>query len=119
MRLRRADAARPLDGFLLAGDTASAAWIRELLLQQLSTQPYGRLLLRPGAAAPAAVPARSGQVCSCFDVSEAQIDACLAQVQGTDEQRLALLQQQLRCGTNCGSCVPELRRRVRHAEQAN
>ncbi|MCZ8256197.1 MAG: hypothetical protein O9327_11075, partial [Polaromonas sp.] len=32
---------------------------------------------------------------------------------GTDEERLASLQAALKCGTNCGSCVPELKRRVR------
>ena len=115
MRLRQSGEIRRLEAFLLAGDTASAGWIRELLLQQLSTQPYGRLLLKPGAAAPAALAPRSGQVCSCFDVSETQIDGCLAGAQGMPEQRLAQLQQELRCGTNCGSCMPELRKRVRHS----
>ncbi|WP_431604147.1 (2Fe-2S)-binding protein, partial [Acidovorax soli] len=33
---------------------------------------------------------------------------------GTDDDRLAQLQGQLRCGTNCGSCVPELKRMVRN-----
>jgi assimilatory nitrate reductase catalytic subunit len=33
----------------------------------------------------------------------------------TDEERLASLQATLQCGTNCGSCVPELKRRVRSA----
>jgi len=115
MRLHQAGENRRLDAFLLAGDTASAGWIRELLLQQLPTQPYGRLLLKPGAAAPAALAPRSGQVCSCFDISAAQIDECLAGAQGAPEQRLLRLQQELRCGTNCGSCMPELRKRVRQA----
>jgi len=114
MRLCQSGDIRRLEAFLLAGDVASAGWVSELLLQQLSAQPYGRLLLKPGAAAPAALATRSRQVCSCFDVSEAQIDACLASAQGAPEQRLLQLQQELRCGTNCGSCLPELRQRVRH-----
>ena len=33
----------------------------------------------------------------------------------TDEARLASLQDALKCGTNCGSCIPELKRKVRAA----
>ena len=36
----------------------------------------------------------------------------------SDEDRLASLQGALKCGTNCGSCVPELKRRVRSARPA-
>ena len=32
---------------------------------------------------------------------------------GTDEQRFSSLQAALKCGTNCGSCVPELKRLLR------
>jgi assimilatory nitrate reductase catalytic subunit len=46
-------------------------------------------------------------VCSCFKVGEAQIRAAVAA-----GATLAGLQQDLKCGTNCGSCVPELRRLV-------
>jgi assimilatory nitrate reductase catalytic subunit len=49
-------------------------------------------------------------------VSEPQICATLAAAPGGDEAaRLAALQSALRCGTNCGSCLPELKRLVRVA----
>jgi assimilatory nitrate reductase catalytic subunit len=117
MRLCDAAQGKRLEGFLLAGDTSSGAWIRELLEQQLPAQAYGRMLLRPGSAAPAELAVRSPQVCSCFGVSAAQIDAKLAQIAGADagvapEEQLRLMQAELRCGTNCGSCLPELRQRV-------
>jgi assimilatory nitrate reductase catalytic subunit len=44
-------------------------------------------------------------VCACFKVGEAQIRAAV--LAGAT---LAALQKNLKCGTNCGSCVPELRR---------
>jgi assimilatory nitrate reductase catalytic subunit len=44
-------------------------------------------------------------VCACFDVDESQIRAAVAA-----GATLARLQKDLKCGTNCGSCVPELRR---------
>jgi len=38
--------------------------------------------------------------------------ARLAQCQGNEVQRLAQLQSALQCGTNCGSCLPEVKRMV-------
>jgi assimilatory nitrate reductase catalytic subunit len=46
-------------------------------------------------------------------VREDAIQAVLLQCPGDDAERLAALQGQLQCGTNCGSCVPELKRLVR------
>ncbi len=46
-------------------------------------------------------------VCACFKVGESQIRAAIA-----TGASLASLQKNLKCGTNCGSCVPELRRLV-------
>ena len=102
-----------LQAFLLAGDTSAEGWVRTLLQEVLPAQAYGRQLLRPGAVAPAALAARSRQVCNCFDVSEAGIVAAARAAEGDEEQRLARLQEQLRCGTNCGSCLPDLRRLLR------
>ncbi len=107
-----------LDGFMLAGDISAEAWVKPLLQDELPAQAYGRLLLIPGARAPLAVVARGKQVCSCFDVSETQITECLGTLVGTADDRLVHLQGTLKCGTNCGSCVPELKRLVRLTQQA-
>jgi len=107
-----------LDGFMLAGDISAEAWVKPLLQDELPAQAYGRLLLVPGAKAPVAVAARGKQVCSCFDVSEGQITAALGDCAGTPEARLLQLQDRLKCGSNCGSCVPELKRFVRVSQQA-
>lgn len=76
-------------------------------------QAYGRLLLLPGAKPPTAVPARGRQVCTCFDVGDSAITRCLAGLGGDDDSRLASLRATLQCGTNCGSCIPALRRLLR------
>jgi assimilatory nitrate reductase catalytic subunit len=102
-----------LRAVLLAGDTSAEGWIRSLLQQELPAQSYGRLILLAGAQAPVAMPARSRQVCTCFNVNEDAITGTLAQCSGNDSERLAALQQTLKCGSNCGSCVPELQRLVR------
>jgi assimilatory nitrate reductase catalytic subunit len=45
-------------------------------------------------------------VCSCWEVGEKQICAALEQ----GETSLQGLGERLRCGTRCGSCIPELKR---------
>ena len=113
MRLSRVGAEAHLDGFLLAGDIRAEAWIKTLLQDQLPAQAFGRQLLRPGATAPAGVASRGKTVCSCFGVTETAIRGQLKTCTGNEEQRLASLQGALQCGTNCGSCIPELKRMVR------
>ncbi|MBY0466966.1 MAG: (2Fe-2S)-binding protein, partial [Burkholderiales bacterium] len=105
-----------LDAFLLAGDTRSQAWIKTLLQEELAAGAYGRQLLQPGSQAPAAlasaVQAQGQQVCTCFNVGEAAIAQHLQACPGTATARLASLQTALKCGTNCGSCVPQLKKMV-------
>jgi assimilatory nitrate reductase catalytic subunit len=112
-RLVRVGDQAELEGFVLAGDTSAEAWIKAVLQDELPAQAYGRLLLVPGSKAPVAVHSRGKQVCSCFNVPDVAISDFLAQSHGSDDNRLAALQDSLKCGTNCGSCVPELKRMVR------
>ena len=116
MRLSQREDDDRLDAFLLAGDIAAEAWLKPLLQSRQPARAHGVALLIPGATPRLAVPARGRQVCSCFDVSDADIRQALAACGGAGEQRLRELQQRLRCGTQCGSCVPELRRLARQAE---
>ena len=114
VQLKRRGEEAELTGFVLAGDTSAQAWIKTLLQDELPAQAYGRLLLLPGAKPPVAVQSRGKLVCSCFNVTDAAIDAQLAAASaGTDEDRFSSLQAALKCGTNCGSCVPELKRLLR------
>ena len=118
VRMARNATDATLEAVVLAGDTRAEGWIKTLLQEQLSAQAYGRLLLLPGATAPVALRSRGKAVCSCFNVTEPEINQYLANTAGNPEQRLASLQQALQCGTGCGSCVPELRRLVRAATGA-
>ena len=110
--VHKGDAAELL-GFVLAGDTSAEAWIKTVLQDELPAQSYGRLLLVPGSKAPVAVYARGKQICSCFDVTDEAITTRLAQCSGTEDTRLVQLQSALKCGSNCGSCLPEVKRQVR------
>ena len=121
VRLQRVGEQAELTAFVLAGDTSAQAWMSTLLREELPAQAYGRLLLMPGAKPPVAVQSRGAVVCSCFNVTDNAIATQLA-TQTTpganDETQLAALQGALKCGTNCGSCVPELKRRVRLTREA-
>jgi assimilatory nitrate reductase catalytic subunit len=104
-----------LNAFVLAGDTSAQSWIKTLLQDELPAQAYGRMLLVPGAKPPMAVQARGKQICTCFNVTEAAISAQLGHCKGNEDQRLVQLQSALECGTNCGSCLPEVKRMVRQS----
>jgi assimilatory nitrate reductase catalytic subunit len=107
-----------LEAFLLAGDTRSEAWVKTLLQDCLPAQSYGRMLLVPGSKAPIAVQSRGKSVCTCFNVTDAAIAEQLAKTFGSGDRRFSELQTALKCGTNCGSCVPELKRMVRDTQNA-
>jgi assimilatory nitrate reductase catalytic subunit len=110
--VRRGSEAR-LEAFMLAGDTSAEAWMKALLQDELPAQTYGRAFLAPGAKPPATIVSRGRAICTCFNITDSQIRSCLNQAEGDEDQRLADLQTRLQCGTNCGSCVPELKRMVR------
>ena len=73
---------------------------------------HGRALLAPEPTPPQGLAPRGRQVCNCLDVSEPRIRASLALRSGDASERLAALQGELKCGTQCGSCLPELRKLV-------
>ena len=118
VRLSGGAEAMRLEAFLLAGDIAAEAWIRPLLQEELPAAAYGRSLLIAGRDAPVAMATRGRQVCNCFDVSEREIVAALARADGdagASDALLRFVQAELKCGTQCGSCLPEVRRLVRNA----
>ncbi|TRZ97466.1 MAG: nitrate reductase, partial [Rhodocyclaceae bacterium] len=92
-------------GALLCKETRATDWILELIARGGSTKELRKWLFAPLSAPPAAAVARGHVVCNCHDVSEKEIAADFAA--GLD---LAALQSKRKCGTLCGSCLPELRR---------
>ncbi|WP_341685150.1 molybdopterin-dependent oxidoreductase [Limnohabitans sp.] len=104
---------RTLQGFAVAGDTRSARWLQDLLEQGQALDWPARQWLQASSTTPQGSAPASRQVCSCLNVREEAIIACLQDQTGSDSERLTQLQDQLHCGTRCGSCVPELKRLVR------
>ena len=54
------------------------------------------------------------QICACFNVSEQRI------IQAIEEGASSAVElgRQLQCGTNCGSCIPELNNLLSQIEPA-
>jgi len=100
----------------LAGDTSAEHWLKEYLEGELPVAALGRMLLMPSNKAPEGFKSRGRIVCNCFNIAESEIAASLATQdlvnRGTPDAMLASLQGTLKCGTNCGSCLPELKNMV-------
>ncbi len=94
-----------LDSVCLAGETVAQDWLRSLMLAGASAQACRPWVLAPLAALPNGSLNRGPIVCVCKDVAASEIDAALRA--GLD---LPAVQKKLGCGTECGSCLPELRR---------
>ncbi len=96
----------------LRGDWSAEGWLREYLEGGLPVTQLGRLLLKPGTSAPVGFKTRGRIVCNCWNVGAAEITATLERLDGEAAERLSTLQSLLKCGTQCGSCLPELKRLV-------
>ncbi|WP_137885585.1 nitrate reductase [Pseudomonas sp. 2FE] len=92
----------------LAGETAARDWLKGLWLSGETDADLRRWLLAPISTPPGSAGASTlgnKTLCNCMNVSEAAVCAGIAR--GLDLQEL---KQTLGCGTQCGSCVPEIKR---------
>jgi assimilatory nitrate reductase catalytic subunit len=95
----------------LSGDMSAEQWLKEYLQGEQSVAELGRMLLVPSSKPPQGFKSRGRIVCNCFNIAESQIAESLTAIKhGSPDDKLATLQNQLKCGTNCGSCVPELKK---------
>jgi len=94
-----------LTGVRLSGETAARQWLKEVMASAADTAGVRRWMLAPLATPPAGCGARGRIVCTCLGVGEREI---LSQVAAGAS--LEALQHALKCGIECGSCLPELRR---------
>ena len=101
-----------LAGIRLAGETIAQGWLKKAMAEDELEASLLRFALAPTAKPPASIEARN-IICKCADVSDRQIYDAIAA--GLD---LRQLQDSLKCGTFCGSCVPDIKRMVAsHSEQ--
>ncbi|WP_350312467.1 molybdopterin-dependent oxidoreductase [Dickeya fangzhongdai] len=104
----------------LSGQVAVALYVdarrpvleRETILTAFAAPPQqtpDRLALLAGCAPQGEAP-QGATICSCFAVGEQRIIDAIRQ----GCHSVAQLGEQLQCGTNCGSCVPELKALLQH-----
>lgn len=99
---------RRITALLLAGETQARDWLTALWSAgQPPDMPFP-LLLAPLAAPPGEAIVRDRIVCNCLNVSFNRILAGL-----NDGLDIPALQDQFKCGTQCGSCLPEIHRMAR------
>ncbi|WP_223462929.1 MULTISPECIES: nitrate reductase [unclassified Pseudomonas] len=92
----------------LAGETLARHWLQNLWLEGRTDEQLRRWLLAPLSAPPGQVDAEATgnkTLCNCKNVSQNAV--CAGIRRGLD---LPGLKQELGCGTQCGSCVPEIKR---------
>jgi assimilatory nitrate reductase catalytic subunit len=89
----------------LSGETVAQDWLKNMMVEGAPAEAVRAWILAPVASPPRGSFNRGRIICNCLDVAETEIQGVLAGGAG-----LAQLQQQLKCGTECGSCLPELKR---------
>ncbi len=95
-------------GVRLIGETLAADWLKQVMQDGEFTDELRRWALAPLSAPPSGQKSRGKIICNCYDVSANEIiETC---EMGAD---LETLQSKLKCGTECGSCLPELKRMVK------
>jgi assimilatory nitrate reductase catalytic subunit len=97
----------------LAGETAAQEWLKNMMVQGASAEALRPWLLAPVATAPRGTLSRGRIVCACHDVSEQEIRGEVAKGAG-----LLAVQAKLKCGTECGSCLPAVKLLAAEHEKA-
>lgn len=103
-----------LTAVALAGqgtNLAAITWLLPYLQQGMAVDGLRRSLLQGSAQPPqAGTVAAAKIICNCWNVAEPALLACARAQTGDAAQRLRAVQEELGCGTNCGSCLPEVKR---------
>ena len=88
-------------GARFVGEALAREWLMEMMASNADVSLLRKWLLAP-LASPPAFELRGRIVCNCLDVAESEIVG--------SQLDLAGLQKKYKCGTQCGSCLPEIRR---------
>jgi len=114
---RRVEKAARIEGGIvqsvcLAGETAAQEWLKNMMVQGASAEAVRPWVLAPVSSAPRGTLDRGRVVCTCVDVADGEILREIRRGAALPE-----LQSKLGCGTQCGSCIPELKRLLEAPEK--
>ncbi|EGH29609.1 molybdopterin oxidoreductase, partial [Pseudomonas syringae pv. japonica str. M301072] len=93
----------------LAGETLARHWLQTLWLEERVDASLRRWLLAPLSSEPGkdSTQTRDKTLCNCMNVSQNAVMSAIERGLNLNQ-----LKTQLGCGTQCGSCVPEIRRLI-------
>ena len=102
----------------LTGEAAARDWLRGLWERGEVSSPLQRWFLAPLASPPGGAASMDRTLCNCMNVSVSRIrpgvedglDRRVKARRGHESSFFSGLKEQLGCGTQCGSCVPEIKR---------
>ena len=106
---RLAVSERKLRAMALLGNTVGQDWLISWLKDAVALDLPPSRLLRPSDNAPAGTAPAGRTICNCFGVDERALQRSILTRKG-DTPLLQHWQATLQCGTNCGACLPELKR---------
>jgi assimilatory nitrate reductase catalytic subunit len=106
---------RRLEACLFIAKNVSALPSRDALAALLGTRldPEARALVLAGAPVGAAVESAGKTICACFGVGLHTLNGAIAQRRVTNVAEIGAV---LRAGTNCGSCIPEIKAMLSSAQ---
>jgi assimilatory nitrate reductase catalytic subunit len=93
----------------LSGDTRSERWLHDYWRRGAAVEGVRRYLAMPLASPPGVAVPAARVLCICHGVTEDAIRQELVALRKHSTDALAALQAKFKCGTECGSCMPELR----------
>ena len=91
--------------FRLAGDISGQDWLGEWLEGRVDIGSLGYRALAGGSKPPFGNSSRGRVICACHNVAVNEITGVFASGGTVNDA-----QQKLKCGTGCGSCLPEIKR---------
>jgi assimilatory nitrate reductase catalytic subunit len=105
-----------LQAVILAGakeHLVSINWLRAMMDQLIDTSSLGRMMLAPSKKPPIPIQASTPPICNCYNVSAHTIYEVVKNA-GYQELELSFqkLQEKTQCGSNCGSCKPEVKKLI-------
>ena len=95
----------------LIGETAAQDWLKTMMIEGVAVEATRPWILAPVSTPPQGSFNRGRVICACHDVSETQIIE--QRHEGLD---LAAIQNKLKCGTSCGSCMPAIKQMLQAQE---
>ncbi|MFM9885070.1 MAG: molybdopterin-dependent oxidoreductase [Burkholderiales bacterium] len=93
-------------------DLIAEPWLKDWLARAEPIEPVRKLLMFPTAATPAGFVPRGNVVCGCFNVTDREIGTAVRGGGLSAPDALIHVRTKLACGTNCGSCLPEVRKLI-------